>query len=46
MSLKCSSQSIYLQLRNYTHPLDESNRRLWEVMALAAKDIDRMNEEG
>lgn len=45
MSLECSPQSIYLQLRNYTHPLDEVNRRLWSIMSMAAKDIEAMTDE-
>lgn len=35
------------QVHIYTHPLDESNRRLWSIMAMAAKDIEAMcNEKG
>lgn len=45
MSLKCSSQSIYLQLQNYTHPLDASTARLWSIMVMAAKDIEAMADE-
>lgn len=47
MKEKCQAKSIYSQLQSYTHPLDESNRRLWSVMTMAAKDIEAMcNEKG
>lgn len=33
------------QVHTYTHPLDASTRQLWNIMALAAKDIEAMTDE-
>lgn len=45
MKEECQAKSIYFMQHNYTHPLDESNRRLWSIMVLAAKDIEAMTDE-
>lgn len=33
------------QVHTYTHPLDESNCRLWSIMCMAARDIEAMCDE-
>lgn len=45
MKEEYQTKSIYLQLQNYTHPLDEPTRHLWSIMSMAAKDIEAMCNE-
>lgn len=45
MSSGRSSQSIYLASGHSTHPLDASTRRLWNIMCMAAQDIEDMCNE-
>lgn len=45
MKEECQAKSIYFIRHRGRHPLDEANRRLWNIMALAAKDIEAMCDE-
>lgn len=45
MSQDISLESIYLASGHYTHPLDASTRRLWNIMCMAAQDIEAMADE-
>ena len=45
MNQNTAALSIYSARGNYKHPLDESNRRLWSIMCMAARDIEAMTDE-
>lgn len=45
MNQNAAASSIYFIRHRGRHPLDEANRRLWNIMALAAKDIEAMADE-
>lgn len=45
MKEECQAKCIYFVQHDYTHPLDEANRHLWSIMAMAAKDIEAMSDE-
>lgn len=33
------------QVHTYTHPLDAPTRQLWNILCMAAKDIEAMTDE-
>lgn len=47
MKEKCQAKVYTCSCRTTPTPLDASTRRLWSIMAMAAKDIEDMcNEKG